>query len=72
MTLNDLATADILIESHGSVTLLRALTRTGGLWLHENVSSEPWQWMGNAVAADPRMVQAVIDGAEADGLRVAV
>ena len=72
MTLKDLAEADIVVENHGSVVMLRAMTRTAALWLQDNVVSEPWQWMGNAVAAEPRMVQAVIDGAEAEGLKVAV
>lgn len=72
MTLTDLAQADILVEDHGSVVLLRPLTRAGGVWLHDNVSSEPWQWLGAALAAEPRLVQPVIAGAEADGLRVAV
>lgn len=72
MTLNDLATADLVVEDHGTVALLRPMTRLGGQWLHDNVSSEPWQWMGPALACEPRLVQPVIDGAEADGLRVAV
>ena len=72
MTLSDLATADIVVENHGTVVMLRGMTHAGGIWLHDNVSSEPWQWMGNALAAEPRMVQDVIDGAEADGLKVAV
>lgn len=70
MTLQDLATADIAVEEHGTVTLLRPLTRAGGQWLHDNVSSEPWQWMGVALAAEPRLVPAVIEGAQADGLKV--
>jgi hypothetical protein len=72
MTLNDLATADISVENHGSVVLLRAMTKHGAQWLHDHVHSEPWQWMGNAVAADPRFVQEIIGFAEEDGLKVAV
>ena len=70
MTLQDLATADIVVEDHGTVALLRPMTRAGGVWLNDNVSSEPWQWMGAALACEPRMVADVVAGAQADGLVV--
>lgn len=69
--LASLATADIMVENHGTVVLLRPMTRAGAIWLLDNVNSEPWQWMGNAVAVAPRYVQPTIDGAEAAGLVVA-
>jgi hypothetical protein len=71
MTLQDLAQADIVVEDHGSVVMLRPMTRAGAVWLHENVSSEPWQWMGNGLAAEPRMVREVLEGAQDAGLMVA-
>lgn len=71
MTLNDLATADLMVSNHGTVVMLHAMSRDGAAWLHENVSSEPWQWVGNAIACEPRMVQDVLDGAMDDGLKVA-
>lgn len=72
MTLNDLATADILLDyTGGTVALLRPLTKLGGQWLHDHVCSEPWQWMGPALACEPRLVEQVLRGAEDDGLKVA-
>jgi hypothetical protein len=71
VTLNDLAHADILVEDHGTVALLRPLTKRGAFWLHDNVCSEPWQWMGPALAAEPRLVPQVLNGAVEAGLRVA-
>jgi hypothetical protein len=71
VTLSDLATADITVENHGSVVMLRPMTRAGLKWIIENVEADSWQWLGNALACEPRMVQDVIDGAEAAGLKVA-
>jgi hypothetical protein len=62
---------DVRVENHGSIALLQPLTRRGVTWLRDNVQTEPWQMMGNAIATDPRMVQNVIYGMEADGLLVA-
>jgi hypothetical protein len=72
VTLSDLATADIVVEDHGTVAMLRPMTRAGGIWLHDNVCSEPWQWMGTALAAEPRLVPQVLNGAVEAGLKVAL
>lgn len=72
MTLNDLATADLLIEPESiNLVLIRSMTRRGALWLQENVVSDPSQWFGNALAAHPSLVGQVIEGAEDAGLKVA-
>lgn len=62
--------ADIRLENYGSVTMLRPLTEDGRDWMRENVQAESWQWFGGALAAEPRMCVAVVDGAEADGLMI--
>ena len=61
---------DIRIENAGSVVLIRSMTAAGRKWVEENVQFENWQQFGGAIAAEPRTVQAVIDGAKADGLEV--
>ena len=63
-------TADILIEDHGSVVLARPLTEAGKSWLDENVESEGWQWLGGALACEPRYVGVLVEGARGDGLGV--
>lgn len=63
--------ADLHVEPHGSVVLLRPVSALGRAWIHENVQAEPWAWFGGALACEPRMVAAVVDGAVADGLDVA-
>ena len=63
---------DISIELHGTVALLRPLTEAGSDWLDDNVEAEGWQYLGNALAAEPRSVHAIINGIVDDGLNVRV
>lgn len=62
--------ADLSVENHGSIAMLRVLTPAGQEWVDENVHSESWQWMGNGLAVEPRMVQVLVEGAVNDGLVV--
>jgi len=66
----ELPGADLRVEGHGSVFLLRPLTDTGREWLTENVANEGWQWLGDALACEPRHVGDVIQGARAFGIKV--
>lgn len=61
---------DLRVEQEGSVVLLRPVSAAGEEWLDENVQSEGWQWFGGALACEPRMVEAVVRGAQGDGLVV--
>jgi hypothetical protein len=61
---------DIAFENHGSIVLIRGLSDAGQAWLDENVGDDETQYFGNAIAAEPRYVEAVMHGAQADGLVV--
>ena len=61
---------DIQIENSGTVVLIRPMTVAGRNWVEQHVQAENWQQFGGAIAAEPRTVQAVIDGAKAEGLEV--
>ncbi len=63
-------TADILIEDHGSLVLLRPRTAVGQLWLTDNLADDVMTF-GLAFIAEPRYVGAIVKGACADGLEVA-
>jgi hypothetical protein len=62
--------ADIRVENHGSVVLLRPLTERAWQWFDENVEVEGWQFFGGAIAAEPRYIPAVVGGARLSGLEV--
>lgn len=66
--LDALGVADLLVEDHGSIVLLRPASESGQEWIDENVAVE--QVLGNAVAVEPRYVEAILDGARDAGLRV--
>ena len=49
-------TADVSIESHGSLMLFRLLTPAATDFVDENVSEDA-QYLGNALAVEPRYAQ---------------
>lgn len=62
--------ADLRISNHGSLCLIHPLNHVGQLWLDDNVINDETQFMGKAVACEPRYVEAIRDGADRDGLVV--
>jgi len=65
-----LQAADIQFEDHGSIVLICGLSDAGQIWLHENVGDDETQSFGNAIAAEPRYVEAIAQGAVGAGLAV--
>lgn len=63
-------TRDIAFENHGSIVLIRGLSKAGQAWLDENVGDDETQYFGNAIAAEPRYVEAIAQGAIEAGLAV--
>jgi hypothetical protein len=63
-------TPDIIFENHGSLFLLRPVSKVGQTWLDENVGDENTLTFGGAVVCEPRYVEAIVLGAQADGLEV--
>jgi hypothetical protein len=62
--------ADLIIENHGSLFLLRPVSSLGQTWLDENVGdSETQTWCG-AVVCEPRYVESIYFGAIQAGLAV--
>ena len=61
---------DLSFENHFSLFLIRPLSELGQKWLDENVSNKETQYLGNAVACEPRYVQPIWEGAVRDGLGV--
>ena len=61
--------ADVNIENHGSLVLIRPLTEGGSDWLDENISEDA-QHFGGAVVVEPRYVEAIVEGMQNDGLEV--
>jgi len=61
---------DLTLQDHGTIFLLRARTKAGTRWVLENVQVQN-EYAG-AIVVEPRYVDALADGAVADGLSVEV
>jgi hypothetical protein len=59
--------ADFRVEYHGSIVLVRPLTEEAKAWLNDNVSADS-QWMGDALAVEPRYIESLVEGMEGSGL----
>ena len=60
--------ADLIVENHGSIYLLRAATKAGGEFLMDAESDA--QYFGGALVVEPRYVPGVVDLAIERGLVV--
>ena len=58
----------ITVENHGNVWLLRPLSKKGKRWLHRNLQTEPWQWLGKGVAVDQHYIEDILDGMQQEEL----
>lgn len=57
--------ADYLFENHGSVYLCRPTSGKAFAWLHEHTVDG--QWLGDALAVEPRFVDSLATSLEDDG-----
>lgn len=61
--------ADLCIENHGSIFLLRAESDLGHDWIAEHIPADAMTW-GGAIAVEHRFIGAIAEGATNDGLTV--
>jgi hypothetical protein len=61
---------DVHIHNNGSVVMVEPVTRRAVAWVATNVGLEDWQWFGGAFACEPRHVDNLVNGMQADGLTV--
>lgn len=59
------AARDITVENHGSIVLLRCHTGRAISWLQERAADA--QWLGNAMACEPRYVDDIVDDMSGNG-----
>lgn len=62
---------DLEFTYHGSIALLFAYTDAGQAWMDEHLDREAPMWCDSMVV-EPRYVEAILEGAQMDGLTVAV
>jgi len=63
--------ADIRVEDHGSIVLLRPATTTGRAWLEVHCDRSGYQpFGGGTLLCEPRFVADIVAGAREAGLEV--
>ena len=62
--------SDIRVEDHGTVALLRPHREAGDDWIRNHCETEGWQWLGGALAVEPRLVRELVAAAREAGLDV--
>ena len=60
---------DIHVANHGSVVLLTPLSPAARDWFADHLPTDAMHF-GAATVVEPRYVQDILDGAEADGLSI--
>ena len=62
--------SDFQIIDQGSIFLIRPLNEAARQWLDENVVSEPWQWVGDALCVEARFARDLLIEIEQAGFVV--
>lgn len=58
---------DIEVTNEGSVFTFRPLNEPAYLWMRENISTEPWQWLGGSLAVGQHYVKELASLLEENG-----
>jgi hypothetical protein len=58
---------DFTLRCEGSVWLVQPMNEGARAWIRDNVSVEPWQWFGTALAVDQHMLENLVLGIENEG-----
>lgn len=63
---------DVTVYIEGNLMVFTCLTPAAKDWTRDNVSLEPWQWLGNGYAVDQHYANDLADGMREGGLTVVV
>lgn len=61
---------DFLVQNHGSICILQALTEAAKDWVNEHLPEDAQTWGTNGTMVEPRYLQPILAGIEADGLSI--
>jgi len=64
------STPDVVVHYNGSIVMVECATDAAMAWVKDNLSLESWQWMGRSFSCEPRYIDALVEGMDADGLTV--
>jgi hypothetical protein len=58
---------DYEVSDHGSIWTIRPISDAARDWIDENVGAEDWQWMGGALAIEPRYAGDILFAMQEEG-----
>lgn len=61
---------DVSYVNEGTIIMVEPVSQAAKDWFKEHVSTEEWQWMGDAFACEPRMFSDLLDGLINEGFLV--
>lgn len=61
---------DVTVNDAGSIVQFTPISNAAKAWFNDNVQSESWQWLGNALGVDHRYAEDLIGGLIAEGFEV--
>jgi hypothetical protein len=64
--------SDFQIADHGSIISIKPVSEAARTWVDENVLSEPWQWLGDALCVDIRCARDLINELAAEGFEISL
>lgn len=64
--------SDFQIAYHGSIVSIKPVSEAARTWVHENVASEPWQWLGDALCVDIRCAIILVDEIAVEGFEISL
>lgn len=62
--------ADLSIENHGSIFILRAISDDGKQWVADHIPADAQTWGRDGVVVEHRYIGDIAQGAINDGLEV--
>jgi hypothetical protein len=63
---------DVIVKNEGTIVWFTPVSEVAQEWFKENIVYEPWQWLGQSLAADRQPAQELLAGINRRGLRVHV
>lgn len=60
---------DLYVQNEGTIFLLHPLSKRGERWIEEHIPDNAMTF-GKAIVIEHRYIGAIVDGAQADGLRI--
>jgi len=70
--MSDMEENDLTVGDQGTIFTFTPHTKAGSRFLHEDLETEGWQWLGETLCVDHRLAPVVMDGAINEGITFSI